>query len=398
MRLLKMIVREHYLKKIRPFYESDLVKVITGIRRCGKSVILDQIMEEIRTKTDNIIYLNFEKTSDYLKVNDALGLIKYVEDNRKEGKCYLFLDEIQEVTNWEKAIRDLRLDNNSIFITGSNSKLLSSEILTNLSGRFVDFRIRPFVYLEIKEYLNKIDRDISISDYLIWGGFPGRLVFSSLDAQKEYLEDLMNTIVYNDLIKRYKIRKEVIFKKIVNFILKSNSRIVSARNIHAYLKREVDNISLNTVLKYIEYLKEAYIIDVIPQYSLKAKRELSYYYKIYDSDVSFNSLSVINNRFDLEHNLENIVYNELIYRGYKLMVYNDSGKEIDFYALKDGKEYYIQVSYSVVNEKTYNREFEPFKKIDNSVRKILITNDDINYSTSVIEHISLKDFLNSKDF
>lgn len=393
-----MLIREQYLKKIRPFYNSDLVKVITGIRRCGKSVVLNQVMSEIKKESNNIIYLNFEKTSDLLKVSNSAGLIKYINENKKDGKCYIFLDEIQEVDNWQIAVKDLRLDNNSIFITGSNSKLLSREILSLLSGRFINIQIRPFIYNEIVQLLEESKKEATITDYLIWGGFPGRFQYESLDAQKDYLFDLMGTIVYNDLRKRYKIKKEVVFRKIVQFILRSNSRIISSRNIQKHIKNECESISLNTVLKYIEYLKEAYIIDEIPQYSSKTKKELSYYYKVYDEDVCFNSLNVIDGRYDLEHNLENIVYNELIYRGYKINVFNNGTKEIDFYAIKNGKEYFIQVAYSLVNEKTYEREFSAFKNLDYSVNKIIISMDDVDYSTSLVKHISLKNFLKANDF
>ena len=393
-----MIIREKYLNKVRPFYESDLVKIITGIRRCGKTVILSQIMSEIKKATDNVIYLNFEKTSDFVKASNSIDLVNYINKNRKDGKCYIFLDEIQEVKDWQVAVKDLRLDNNSLFITGSNSKLLSSEITTMLSGRFVSFRIRPFVYSEIEEYMHQKGKSCSINDYLIWGGFPGRFLYDSIDSQKDYLNDLENTIVYNDLIKRYKIKKEVVFKKIVQFILESNSRIISARSIHKYICGECEEVSLGTVIKYIEYLKEAYIVDEVPQYSKKTKKDLAYYYKLYDADVCFNSLSIMNNRFDLDHNLENIVYNELLYRDYVVKVYDNNGKEIDFYACKDGKEYYIQVSYSVVDDKAYKREFSAFAGIDNLSQKIVITNDEIDYSTSLIKHISFRDFLNTKDF
>lgn len=154
-----MIKREKYIKQIRNFYDSDLIKVLVGIRRCGKSVILQSIMEEIKSKTNNIIYLNFEKTNDLMKASNAVELVEYVNKNRKDGKCYIFLDEVQEVDDWQIAVKDLRLDSkNSIFITGSNSKLLSSEILTLLSGRFVSFRIRPFSYKEILEFCNEINR------------------------------------------------------------------------------------------------------------------------------------------------------------------------------------------------------------------------------------------------
>ena len=393
-----MIIREQYLNRIRPFYESDLAKVITGIRRSGKSVILNQVMDEIRQKTNNILYLNFEKMSDFAQAGTATDLIQYVEKNRKEGKCYIFLDEVQEVEGWARAVKDLRLGNNSIFITGSNSKLLSSEILTLLSGRFVSFRVRPFVYSEIESLMKETGNTCTVNDYLTWGGFPGHFLYDSIEAQKDYLSDLENTIVYNDLIRRYKIRKEVPFRKIVSFVLRNNSRIVSARSIEKSLKSECADVSLNTILKYLSYLKEAYIIDELPQYSDKTKKELAYYCKIYDSDVCFNSLGVTNNRFDLDHNLENVVYNELLYRGYDLKVFDNKGREIDFYASKNGKEYYIQVAYSVLDDKAYQREFSAFKDVDFKSQKILITMDENDYSTSLVRHISMKDFLKMEDF
>ncbi len=387
-----MIKREKYLKQIRGFYDSDLIKVIVGIRRSGKSFILQQIMDEIKQKTDNIIYLNFERTSDYLKASDSNELVKYINENKTAGKCYIFLDEIQEVKDWHLAVKDLRLDNNSIFITGSNSKLLSSEITSYLSGRYVSFRIRPFVYKEIMELGKELNFNIDLNDYLVWGGMPGRFYLNH-DEQITYLKDLEATIVYNDLIRRYRIQKVVAFKKIVKFILQNNSRIFSARSIQKYLKDECESISLMTVLKYIQYLKEAYIIDAISQYSKRTKKELAYYEKIYNSDVCFNSLSVTNNRYDLDHNLENIVYNELLYMGYEVKVYNNNSKEVDFYANKDGKEYYIQVAYSVVDPEAYEREFNAFIGLNPLSQKILITNDSIDYSTSIVKHIQFKDFL-----
>lgn len=388
-----MIIREKYLSLIRGFYESDLVKVITGVRRCGKSVILESIMNEIKEQTDNIIYLNFEKTSDFVKASNYSKIIEYVNTNRKVGKCYCFFDEIQEIENWQIAIKDLRLENCSIFITGSNSKLLSSEFITLLSGRFVSFRIRPFVYKEIQ----KLSPNTTVTDYLIWGGFPGRFVFKSEQDTRIYLNDIENTIVINDLIKRYKIKNETAFKKIVYFILSSNARIFSIRSIHKTLKSDFPNIALTTVARFIEYLKNAYIIDEIAQFSTKTKRELRYYGKIYNCDVAFNSLRALNNRYDLDHNLENIVYNELLYMGYELKVFDNKGKEIDFLATKGGKTYLVQVAYSVVDEKVYNREFSAFSNIDNTNQKILITNDDIDFSTSTVKHLKLKDSLFKED-
>ena len=388
-----MIYREHYIKEVRPFYDSDLIKIITGIRRGGKSVIMEQIAEELRNKSDNIIYLNFEdkKTSSNIKTADML--IKYVDENRKSGKCYLFFDEIQELQDWQEACKTLRLYNNSIFITGSNSKLLSGEFTKELSGRFVSFRVRPFVYKEILEYAAQLGKEVSVSDYLVWGGFPKRFEFESGSAQERYLNDLDDTIVINDLIKRYKIKKVSLFKSLVNFILRNNSRIISANSIHAYIKQEHEKCSINTIMKYIERLEEAYIIESVKQYSTKTKKELKYYSKIYNADVALNSIRCMNNRYDLTHNLENIIYNELVYMGYEIYVYNNGGKEIDFLATKAGKQYFVQVAYSVAEDKAYTREFDAFKNIDNLSQKIIITNDDIDYSTSTVRHIKLKDFL-----
>ena len=227
-----MIYREHYIKPIREFYDSDLIKIITGIRRSGKSVVLEQIRNEIKQKTDNVIYLNFEDKRILTNISNSNLLIDYIENNRKAGKCYVFLDEIQMLDGWQEACKTLRLYNNSIFITGSNSKLLSKEFTKELSGRYVAFKIRPFIYKEILEYTKELGKECSIIDYLVWGGFPKRFEFDTEEARMIYLNDLDDTIVINDLLNRYKIKKEQLFKNFVNYILRSNSRIISAKSIH----------------------------------------------------------------------------------------------------------------------------------------------------------------------
>ena len=389
-----MIKREHYLDQIKEFYDSDLIKIITGIRRSGKSVILEQVIEEIKSNvSSNIIYLTFEDKKIKSNIYNGDLLIDYVEKNRKKGKCYVFLDEIQLVDGWADACKTLRLYNNSVFITGSNSKLLSKEFTKEFSGRYVSFKIRPFVYKEVISYCNELKREYSVTDYLIWGGFPKRFEFNTDEARNLYLNDLEDTIVINDLINRYKIQKVELFKNLVNFILRSNSRIVSAKSIRDYIQNKHEDCSINTIIKYIGYLEEAYIIEKIKPYSSKTKSELKYYYKIYNEDVAFNSLRCMDNRYDLTHNLENIIYNELIYMGYSISVFNDDKSEIDFIADKNGKKYYIQVAYSIAEDRTYEREFKPFAKIDNSVKKIIITNDDVDYSTSTVSHVKLKYFL-----
>lgn len=396
-----MITREKYIAKIRPFYESDLIKIVTGIRRCGKSVVLEQVKSELESQGKKIIYLNFEKRAVYDNLYNDKTLLDYIQQKINESpneKWYVFLDEIQTVENWNLACKSLRLENISLFITGSNSKLLSREFTKELSGRYVSFLIKPFVYKEITEYAKELNKKITINNYLIYGGFPKRIEFNDEEAMIQYLNDLDQTIVINDIINRYKIRKDNIFKKVANFVLISNSRIFSGNSIFNYLKSQKIECSINTVMKFLDYLEEAYVIRKIPQYSTKAKKQLDFYTKLYNEDVAFNTIRQINNRFDITHNLENVVYNELIYMGYSLTVFNINGKEIDFLATKNGKEYFVQVAYSIAENSTYEREFAPFNMTDNSRKKIIITNDEIDYSTSTVQHIKLQDFLFMEDF
>ena len=316
-----MIIREHYLKQIRPFYENDLVKIITGIRRCGKSVLLKQVQDELMAAGKNCIFLDFDLKPVRNMIPDADALIGYVNERLGEEKLYLFLDEIQNVTDWNEACRTLRLSNCSVFVSGSNSKLLSREYTKELSGRYIAFRVRPFVYKESTQFAVQCGKTYSISDYLVWGGFPDSLAQDDIDAKKRYLNDLNDTIVYNDLENRYKIRKTEVFEKIVDYILISNARIFSAKSIADYMKGRNISVSVPTVIKYLGYLKEAYVITDIALYSPKAKSKLNYYYKLYDEDVSMNSIRVMGTRFDLTHNLENIVLNELLFMGYEVTNY-----------------------------------------------------------------------------
>ncbi len=388
-----MIKREKYMETVREFYDGDLIKVITGIRRCGKSVLLKQILEEIRERSDNIIFLDFEDTAVLNAIPDETALLNYIDSHRKASLCYVFLDEVQRVDGWAGACRTLRIRNCSVFISGSNSKLLSREFTKELSGRYVSFRVRPFVYRELVEYGKELGKEISLTDYIIWGGFPKRIEYSNESSQRIYLNELNETIILNDIINRYKIRKTAVFKRLANFIFLSNGRILSARSVEKYMRGTGLPCSVTTITKYIGYLEEAYAIATVKKYSAKSKRELEYYLKVYDEDVALNSIRVMNNRYDLTHNFENIIYNELLYMGYSLQVYHDGSQEIDFVANKGNKQYYIQAAYSAAEEKAYEREFGAFARLDNSCQKIVITNDDVDYSTSTVRHIRFRDFV-----
>lgn len=393
-----MISREHYLQQIRPFYESNLVKIITGIRRCGKSVIMDQIETELRQSGKKTLMLNFEDRSVSALITTVDELIDYISQYLGKEKLYVFLDEVQMIEQWNVACRTLRLKNVSLFITGSNSKLLSKEFTKELSGRYVAFRVRPFVFLEIQEYVKELQHDYSISDYLVFGGFPQAIEFPTKQARLRYLNDLDDTIVINDILNRYKIRKDNLFRRVVNYIMISNARIFSANSVQKFLKGQGFECSLNTILKYLSYLEEAYVISPIRQYSTKAKRELKYYQKLYVEDVSFNSIRQTDGHWDITHNLENIVYNELLYRGFNLFVFREGSQEVDFLAEKNNRQYLIQVAYSIAEESTYRREFALFNKLDQTREKIIITNDDFDFSTSTVRHINLKEFLINESF
>lgn len=392
-----MIKREHYLQQIRPFYESDLIKIITGIRRCGKSVIMDQIIAELQAEGKNILKLNFEDRAISSLIEDDVALCNRVEQELGEEKLYVFLDEVQLVENWHLAVRSLRLKNASVFITGSNSRLLSREFTKELSGRYVSFCVRPFIYRELQEYAAELGKEYSIAEYLLYGGFPKVLEMPDKAARLRYLNDLDETIVLNDIINRYNIRKVQIFRRLVNYVLISNARIFSGNSVFKYLRSQKLDCSINTVMKYLGYLEEAYVIRQIPQYSSKARRELSFFAKLYNEDVAFNTIRQPEGSYDLTHNLENVVYNELVYRGCELSVYNVNGQEIDFLANKDGREYLVQVAYSVAEESTYKREFGVFTNLDNSRQKIVITHDEVDFSTSTVRHLKLRDFLQTDD-
>ena len=388
-----MILREHYIAKIRPFYDSDLIKIITGVRRCGKSVIKEQIEQELKSMGKPTLSLDFERLTVNERIRTAADLVHYIVAHLGKAKTYVFLDEVQLIEGWNEACRSLRIENLSLFITGSNSKLLSKELTEAFSGRYVSFNVRPFVYREICEYARETGNHRSITDYLIYGGFPKTIEFADKEAVLTYLNELDTQIVRNDIQRRYNVRKTALFDRLVNYVLRSNSRIFSANSVVKFLKGQNLQVSVNTVMKYLHYLEEAYIIRTIPQYQIKAKRELMFFAKVYNEDVAFNSIRQPEQRYDLTHNLENVVYNELIYMGYELSVFRSEALEIDFYATKNGKKYLVQVAYSIADESTYNREFALFNKMDQSNSKIIITMDEADYSTSTVRHIPMKDFL-----
>ncbi len=384
-----MIKREHYIEKIRKFYDSEQIKIITGVKDSGKSVILAQIMDEIKEKTDNIIYLNFgdKRVSANIKTPDAL--LQYVEERAKRGIFYLFFDEMQMLNGWESACAALQRRGYSVFVIVSDRDFLTELFEKEIGGRYVSFKIRPFVYKEILEYADELGKTVSVEDYLTLGGFPKRFLLDGNEAQHLYLDELDSAIV-DGIIRRYKIRREELFLSLVDFVLRSNGKIFSEKAIYDRITAEHGPCSINTIMKYLDYLKEAYIIESVEQFSSRVERALVFYTKLYDTDVAFNSIRHMDGQVDMAQNLENIVYNELIYRGYDVSVYDNGGKKIDIFARKGGEEYFIQTVYGT--EKDESEILKDFSGLERFFKKMLITYGK-KCSLSGVTCVSLDDFL-----
>ena len=402
----KDLKRIEYIDKIRPFFDSEIIKVITGIRRSGKSKLLDMIIEEIKDNgVDNshIIKINFDDM-EYDFLLDAKSLDIYIKEQIKDkNKYYIFLDEIQNVDGFEKAIESLFTSKNvSIFITGSNSKLLSGELATLLTGRTVEFEVKPFTFYEYSEYskINKIsfDEEEKFNDYIKWGGFPLRFDYDKDDAINQYLNNLYNSIIEKDILGRYEIKNKNLFKRIANYLMINPGKLLSIDNIINYIgTNEKEKISNRTIYNYIDYLSTAYLVQAIKKYNIKGKTELKNIDKYYIIDTGFSYIKTNKINFDDSFLLENIIYNELLYQGYDVFVGKTYKSEVDFVAIKNQKKYFIQVTYLLASIKTIEREFGAFKPIDDSSPKIVMSLDKIDFSRDGIRHMNILKFLLHKE-
>lgn len=402
-----MIKREKYLKIIRPFYEQDLIKVITGIRRSGKSVILTQIMEELKEsgiKEEQIIYINFE-FADYIDITDAKKLNTFIEQKLiNKAKYYVFFDEIQNVDKWEKVVNSLKSkynENISIFITGSNSDLLSGELATHIAGRYVSFKVYPFTFAEACELKDIKDNDKYelervFDDYIIWGGMPQRFSLKDELQVKTYLSDVYNSIVIKDIIERFKIKDIDLFNKILTFIMTTPSQIFSAESLTKYLCSENIEVSKITIYNYLEYMCRAILINKAERFDVRGKRILNGKYKYYLTDLGLGQ--VINNerKKQMGAYIENVVYNELLSRGYDVKVGTLDSGEIDFIATKFNEKIYIQVAYILSDETVIDREFNVYKKIEDNYPKYVLSMDKIDLSQNGIIHKNIIDWLLNK--
>lgn len=398
-----MLKREKYLSLIREFYDKDLIKIITGIRRSGKSVLLKQIIEEIKEngiKEDHIIYINFEDV-DYSNIDDYLKLNDYIKSKISDkDKYYLFFDEIQLVNEWEKVINSFKVTLNvSIFITGSNSKLLSGELATLLSGRYVSFKMAPFTFkevIELKQLQSKEDIKKEFLEYIIWGGMPQRFEFSTEQSIKSYLSDIFNSIVLKDIVKRYNIKNVSVFERIMEFLVTNPSQVFSPKNMLAEFEKEEIPVSSKTVYECLDYAESSMLMTKASEYDIRGKRILSRKDKYYLTDLGLGQILSANKKAQYGAYLENIVYNELIYRGYEVSIGNNNGKEIDFVATKYDKREYYQVCYYLNDENIVEREFGAYKGIEDNYPKYVISMDDLDFSQNGIIHKNIIDWLLEK--
>lgn len=398
-----MLKREYYLKRIRPFYqENSLIKIIYGLRRAGKSVILNQIKDELlKDKTDesHIIYINFESL-DYSFIKNAIDLNNYIKQQIKDNKTYyIFLDEIQKVKDFEKGINSLRITNQcSIFITGSNSKMTFKELSTDLTGRYVSFKVNPLSFSEALEITNTNDYKKLLFDIFEWGSLPQRFSFKEDITKLNYISDVYDSIVLKDVVERLGVKDITLFNKVWQYILETEGREFSATNVLKYLKNEYREVSAETLYNYIEALCSTFIINKVYRYDIHGKSILKTLNKYYVSDLGVKKIKNTNKETNYSICLENLVYNELIFKGYDVYIGKLKDAEVDFVAIKDKKTKYIQVSLYLNSEETINREFGAYKSIQDNYPKYVISLDDVDMSTNGIKHLNVFDFLLNEDF
>lgn len=398
-----MIKRESYMKKIRPFINSDLVKVLTGIRRCGKSVMLDLIKKELLQQgvtPQQLISYNFENMS-FARLCNAQALHDEIINKTQAltGKIYLFFDEIQEVKDWEKRINSLRIELNcDIYITGSNAKLLSGELATYLAGRYVEFVIYPFSFSEFIELYNTIQPNTSETEcfkkYLHFGGMPYLASLQYNEAAcKQYLQDVYTSVELKDIVRRNNIRDVDMLERILTYITANIGTIFSANVLSKYLKSEGRSMATETIINYVKACTDAFLFYQVKRQDIQGKKLLAINEKYYVADHGIREAVFGGNMKDINLILENIVYLELLRRGYKVSIGKVDTKEIDFICEKQDKKIYIQVTYLLAAEETIQREFGVYNEITDNYPKYVLSLDEFDMSRNGIIHKNIRDFL-----
>ena len=400
-----MTKRELYIEKIKPFIDKDIIKVLTGIRRSGKSVMLKLIMEELKQNgidEKQFININFENLINR-ELTTADKLHKYILKKASEikKKCYIFLDEIQEVKDWEKCINSLRVNeeyNFDIYITGSNAKLLSGELSTYLAGRYVEFVIYPFSFKEFLDTLKSIQQNISIREafqkYIKFGGMPFlyNLVFEE-EPSLQYLNDIYSSIILKDITQRNKIRDTDLLERVINYLIMNVGNNFSATSISKFFKSENRKVSVETILNYIKAAEEAFLIYKVSRDDLIGKKILNVNEKYYIADHGIREAILESNQRDINQIFKNIIYLELLRKGYNIRVGKVDNLEVDFVCTKGNEKLYIQVAYLLASSETTEREFFSLEKINDNYPKYIISMDEFDMSRNGIRHINIIDFL-----
>ena len=395
-RILKK--RKGYIDRIKPFMQKSVAKVLTGQRRVGKSFLLYQLIEEILGEEPdaNIIYVNLEDFT-FSSLQTAEDLHSYIISHSKEKvKNYIFIDEIQDIPGFEKVIRSLLLnEDNDIYITGSNAKMLSGELATYLSGRYIEFKIYSLSYSEFLEFHGLTESETSYELYSRYGGLPYLLNLPLEDETvNEYLKSVYSTIVFRDVVSRYKLRNTLFLEKLIQFLSENIGNLFSAKNISDYLKSQHTTISVNQIQSYTEYLNNAFLIHRVERYDLIGKRVFEIGEKYYFENMGIRNIVIGYRITDKAKILENLVYNHLLYKGYDIKVGYYGDKEIDFVGEKNGEKLYIQVALKIDSDKTAEREFGNLLKIQDNYPKIVVTEDTFSgNSYEGIRHCSIRQFL-----
>lgn len=395
--------RDSYIKRIIPFMRKPIIKVLTGQRRVGKSFILFQLIEEIRAEEPDahIVYINKEDMEfDYMQ--NAKELYEYVQQrNNLDKRNYIFIDEIQDIDEFEKALRSLLLDeNNDIYITGSNAKMLSGELATYLSGRYIEFNIYSLSYIEFLQFHGLPDAENSYAMFSRFGGLPYLIHLELKDnVVFEYLQSIYSTIVFRDVVARYGIRNTHFLERFIMFLADNIGNLFSAKKISDYLKSQNTNIAPNQILTYADYLANAFLIHKVGRYDIAGKKIFEIGDKYYFENMGIRNAVTGYKYQDRGKILENIVFNHLLFCDYKIKVGVLGENEVDFVCEKDNEKLYVQVALRMDNSTTIEREFGNLLKIQDNYPKIVVTSDNFEGNTyEGIVHMNIRSFLTRTSF
>lgn len=398
-----MIKRESYMARIRPFIDGDLIKVLTGIRRSGKSVMLELIKDELRARgvtEEQLVAFNFEDMRNaQLCTAEALHDELVRRAASIKGKIYFFFDEIQEVERWERCVNSLRVEMDcDIYITGSNAKLLSGELATYLAGRYVEFIIYPFSFSEFLALYHSVEPDADtrtcFDRYLTFGGMPylANLRFDET-ACRQYLRDLFNSVELKDIVKRNNVRDVDMLERIIAYVTANIGTTFSSTAISKYLKNEGRRVSPETVLNYLKACSDAFLFYQVRRQDLQGKKILTVNEKYYVADHGIREAVVGGNMRDINLVLENIVFMEALRRGYSVTVGKVGEREIDFVCERHGEKCYIQVTYLLAAEETVQREFGVYEHVQDNFPKYVVSLDEFDMSRNGVRHYNIRDFL-----